>query len=277
MKLVKHPGPVRATRCDLVPCAGHEIEVTLAADIPLMQSVEQALSPLGIDGAWLECADAPVSTLSYVGPVIDSGQERAAWYSATRQFEQGRIERIGMMVGQHEGAFFLHGHGLWGPTEGPLLAGHILAGETRLSKPVTAKGLAIDGAMFDRRPDAETKFDLFHAVETTPSQGDLAALRLMPNQDVTTAIDNACMSLGWDSAQVYGLGSLNGVTLEGGAGLSPQPTEFLIEKAAAGTSALPPEIIIVGLEGTPIQKGRLVRGENAVLITAELILRRTQH
>ncbi len=277
MNLVKHPGPDRATRSDLVPCSGHEIEVTLTSGRSLEQSVEQALAPLGVDGAWLECIDAPVNALSYVGPDIDSKRERAAWYSAPRRFRQGRIERIGMMIGQNDGAFFLHGHGLWGPTEGPIEAGHILSGETWLSKPVVAKGVAITGAMFDRRPDTETKFDLFHAVKTTQCQGDFAALRLMPNQDVTAAIEEACKSMGWDSAQVYGLGSLNGVTLEGGASLLPQPTEFLITTAAAGRSALPPEIIIIGLEGTPILKGRLVRGENAVLITAELILRRTLH
>ncbi len=276
MNLVKHPGPVRSSRQDFVPCSGHEIEVLLAADIPLADAVEQALAPLGVDGAWLEVTEAPVSQLSYVGPAIDPKREHVAWYSATRRFGAGRIERIGMMVGQHQKESFLHGHGLWRPIEKPQLFGHILANETVLSEPTAAKGFAFSGAMFDRRPDLETKFDLFEAVETSPQKGDFAALRLMPNQDFSTAINNACELLGWEAAQVFGLGSLNGVAFEDGERTGPQPTEFLIAAAEAGSSALAPEIMCIGLEGTPIQMGRLEDGQNAVLITAELILRRKQ-
>ncbi len=276
MNLVEHPGPIRATRRDLVRCSGQEIEVLLKADIPLSKAVERALTPLGIDGAWLELINAPVSQLSYVGPDLDQTKERAAWFSTTQRFEEGIIERIGMMIGQHNGASFLHGHGLWQTGESSQMFGHIISDETRLSEPATAKGVAIFGAMFDRRPDRETKFELFQAVETNAIMGEFAALRLMPNQDFTTAINESCEFLGWESAQVYGLGSLNGITFTDGACTTPQPTEFLITDAEAGNSADAPEIISIGIKGTPIQTGRLEERKNAVLITAELILRRNQ-
>ena len=68
MQTVVHPGPVRNTRMDLARCTGRDIEVTLAAHIPLEDAVSQALAPLALDSAWLELVQADVEKLSYVIP-----------------------------------------------------------------------------------------------------------------------------------------------------------------------------------------------------------------
>ena len=280
MHHVQHPGPVRQSRMDLAPCDGRDIEVTLAAGLSLEDAVAQTLEPLGFDSAWLEFSKAEVDALSYVIPSDTPDDTHVAWYSETHSFDAGKIDQIGMIVGRHEGASFLHGHGRWTPEGGKQAMGHILAPHTQLAAPVTARGIGLTGARFDRRADAETNFDLFQVEQTGAEGSDFAALRLLPNQDFADGIDAACAALGWTFARVHGIGSINTPHFENGWVLDSLPTEFLVTDATAGTGGSTqrpgPEVIIVGTDGANILTGRLSRGENAVLVTAELVLSREE-
>ena len=287
---VDHPGPVCAERMDLVRCEGRNIEVTLKPGIALEDAVALALSDMAIDSAWLEIADARVSHLTYVIPAHAPDREQVAWYSDVQSFEAGRIDSMGMIVGTYYEASFLHGHGTWTPDKAQQAMGHILAPQTILAEPVLARGFGLCGACFDRRLDSETCFELFHVDEknndhddrnhmevdqAAATTGEFAALRLRPNQDFSIALDQACVKLNWRSARVHGLGSLNGATFDDGRELASLPTEFLVTDAVAGTGGVKPQIIIVGVKGAEaILTGRLSRGENAVLVTAELVLER---
>jgi len=285
MRSVVHPGPVRTSRMDLVPCQGRTIEVTLAAGCPLEEAVENALAPLHIDSAWLEISDADVSLFNYVIPAEAADNRHVAWYSDTRGFAKGKIDHLGMIVGVSERVSFLHGHGLWTETGGVQAMGHILAKQTTLASPVTATGIGLVGACFNRRTDPETCFDLFHADpvahnDSHSANQNVAALRLLPNQDLAAGIDAACHALGWVAARVHGLGSINNARFRDGQVLNSLPTEFLITDAIAlgeknsAVRALNegPEIAIVGVDGDTILQGRLSRDDNPVLVTAELVL-----
>ncbi len=275
MQSVVHPGAVRQSRMDLAACAGREIEVTLAADIPLEDAVAQALAPLGLDSAWLEIENAPVTTMRYVIPAQAPDNSHVAWYSAPRGFEEGQLDHLGMIVGRHGGASFLHGHGTWTPKGGAQAMGHILAPQTQLATPAKARGVGLNGAQFDRRADAETNFELFQVDQLARTDDDaFAALRLLPNQDFATALDGACATLGWSAAKVQGIGSVHTPKFEDGRVLNSMPTEFLVLDATAGRGGQGPEIIVVGTDGEDILSGRLSRGENAILVTAELVLSR---
>ncbi|PID95747.1 MAG: hypothetical protein CSA85_00755 [Alphaproteobacteria bacterium] len=278
MQRVTHPGPVRPSRMDLAACEGRAIEVTLAAGIPLEDAIAEALAPLALDSAWLEIKNAEVKNLNYVIPAFAPDDAHVAWYSDTLGFAKGRIDHVGMIVGRHDGAFFLHGHGRWTPEGGPAAMGHILAGQTQLSEPVKARGIGLVGARFDRRGDEETNFDLFHVDQVGSAGPDYAALRLLPNQDFAQGLDDACAALGWAAARVHGIGSVNTARFEDGQVLDSLPTEFLITDAIAGTTGSHeksgPEVVIVGIDGTKILSGRLSRGENAVLVTVEAVLSR---
>ena len=276
MHTVIHPGPVRDTRMDLAPCSGRTIEVTLAAGMPLEDAVAQALAPLGLDSAWLEITNADVEKLSYVIPAEAPDDAHVAWYSNKHDFAKGRIDHLGMIVGRHGDASFLHGHGTWTPQSGPQTMGHIIAPQTYLAAPVTIGGIGLVGARFDRRSDEETNFDLFHVDQLAPVSGAYAALRLLPNQDFATGLDDACAALGWPAARVHGIGSVNTARFENGQVLNSLPTEFLITDAIAGNGGpntkSGPEVLIVGTDGTKILSGRLSCGGNAVLVTAEVVL-----
>lgn len=275
MRIVTHPGPVRESRIDLAACGGAQIEVPLAAGCTLDRAVAQALEPLGCDSAYLEVIYARVEALSYVIPAHSPDGRHVAWYSETFRFEGGTIDRLGMIVGQHESEVFLHGHGLWTGPDQLQAMGHILPHETILAAPVRARGIALSGARFDRRYDAETNFDLFKVDQTGEPGPDYAAARLLPNQDFATALDDACATLGWTAARVFGVGSVNTARFEDGRVLDSHATEFVITDAIAGQKGPGPKIAIVGLDGSTILTGRLARGENAVLVTAEVVLHRT--
>ena len=274
MRSVTHPGPMAASRIDAALCDGEAIDVTLAAGMPLEDAVAQATK--GYDSAWLEIEAAPVAQLDYVIPALAPDDTHVAWYSDIHAFGgSGTIDHLGMIVGRHQGASFLHGHGTWTPAGGAQAMGHILAPRTVLAEPVTATGIGLRGAGFARLPDPETNFELFQ-VTGGMGRGDYAAVRLKPNQDFATALDAACAQLGWSAARVDGIGSLIGAQFESGDVLDSLASEFLITRATAGTSGPEPQIIIVGIDGSRILSGSLTRGENAVLITAELILSRLE-
>ena len=276
MRTVVHPGPVAQPRIDAARSAGREIEVTLAAGMPLEDAVADATE--GFAGAYLELVDAPVAALDYVIPAHAADRAHVAWYSDMHAFGgPGRIDRLGMIVGRHGDASFLHGHGLWTPEGGPQAMGHVLAPRTVLAEPATARGVGLTEAGFARRPDPETNFELFQATGGA-AQGDHAAVRLRPNQDFADALDAACAEFGWTAARVRGLGSLIGARFEDGAVLDSLPSEFLVTDAVvtAVGGGPAPEIAIVGIDGGTILSGRLRRGENAVLITAEVVMSRLE-
>jgi len=280
MRAVTHPGPVAEERQEILPAGGRPVALTVNAGLPFEDAVADAMAAEGLDGAWLEIEEATVSALDYVIPAPAPDAEHVAWYSEIHSLGgPGRIHHLGMMVGRDGGASFLHGHGLWAPRDGGTAMGHILAPRTTLAAPAVARGIGLTGARFERRPDPETNFTLFRpsgAARDAESAGH-ALLRLAPNQDFSGALDTACARLGWEGARVHGLGSLIGATFEDGNVLDSLPTEFLIldaEARAEGGTGPGPEIAIVGIEGGDIRRGRLTRGGNAVLITAELLLER---
>lgn len=275
MRRVTHPGPVAAERLEIVPCRAEPLAVTLAAGVPLEQAVARAMADAGFGTGWLEVDAAPVARLRYVMPDHASDGRHVAWYSAAQGFDAGTIRGLGMVVGRHGAASFLHGHGIWAPQGGAGAMGHILAPETVLARPARATGFGIRGAAFRRGPDPETAFDLFHPHPDGAAPGDpnAALLRIRPNEDLTEALDRARARLGWDAARVHGVGSINRPVFTDGRMLDSLPTEFLIRGARVGPGMRQgPHMAIVGVEGAGRLEGALERGANAVLITAELIL-----
>jgi hypothetical protein len=277
---VTQPGPIAETRRDIVPANGRPIEVNLRPHIPLADAIAEALDAENCTGAWLEIKSADVARLSYVTPALAPDSEHAAWWSEIYRFNgAGTIHHLGMMVGRDQGACFLHGHGRWSPATGGIAMGHILAQQTVLSRPAVAHGIGLRKAYFDRRPDPETNFNLFQPTGDALAASDApyALLRLAPNQEFSSALDLVCAELGWQSAKIFGQGSLIGAHFDDGSTLDSLATEFLIlnaEARADGSLASGPEIAIVGIDPDDLRRGVLQRGKNPILITAELLLQR---
>jgi predicted DNA-binding protein with PD1-like motif len=185
-----------------------------------------------------------------------------------------------MTLGVRDGAPFFHCHGLWTEADGRANGGHMLPEETFVAEPFEVDAFGIDGAVFAAEPDPETNFKLFGPV-AGEARGAITtarafALRLRPNQDVATALEGFCRDRGIARATIRGgVGSTIGARFTDGRTVESFATELAITSGiiAPGTGALEAELDIALVDHTGgLAEGRLVRGDNPVLMTMELVL-----
>jgi len=264
---IDQPGPVGApvstALTGLVP---------LAFDLPAGQTLDQALSSglaaHGVSSGYVDLADLALSTLSYVIPARAPDARHVAWYSAPHQTAPARITRAGITCGTHQGAPFFHCHGLFETGDGAARMGHLLPESCVLATTGRAVGYGYAHARFARVPDPETGFDLFMPEQLSPPPTDQAMLvRIAPNVEIGAGLAMALQRTGWARARVHGIGSIIGAHFDDGRVMDSFATELLV---LSGPDPL--EIALVGLDGQHMQ-GRLAKGKNPVLITAEILVR----
>ncbi len=258
-----HPGPADRQRIQVVPCRAHPVRLRLRAGLPLDRAIAVAARNAGITAAWLMLEDLPCDRLSFVIPAPPPGDGRVAFYSDTRSLGTGaRIVTAGLHLGQG-GA--IHAHGLWTDATGILQMGHLRPEATRLSRDAQVSGWQLDGAIFRRRPDAETGFPLFSpSPKPRRLPGGLPArlVRLRPHMELMPTIN----ALTRARTRILGLGSLIGTRLSSGDRLPGPAAEILI----LGQDGARLRIASVGQEST-VRQG-VLSGSNMVCITAELLL-----
>src|SRR5258705_2174970 len=186
-----------------------------------------------------------------------------------------------MTLGERGGAPFFHCHGLWTETDGHLHGGHILPEDSIVAELFAVEVFGIDGAMFTAEPDPETNFKLFgpvaRAVTDARAESRAFALRLRPNQDFAAALETFCRLHGILCARIHGgVGSTIGAHFTDGRTVVPFATELAIRAGtvapgADGTLQATLDIALVDYLGG-IAEGRLMRGDNPVLMTMELVL-----
>jgi predicted DNA-binding protein with PD1-like motif len=146
-----------------------------------------------------------------------------------------------------------------------------------IAEPFAVEAFGLDGAAFTAEPDPETNFKLFGPV---PSQSEDAAttsrafaLRLRPNQDFAGALEAFCRAHGIFRG---GVGSTIGARFTDGRSVVPFATELAVSSGfvaagANGTLEAALDVALVDYLGG-LAEGRLVRGDNPVLMTMELVL-----
>jgi predicted DNA-binding protein with PD1-like motif len=103
------------------------------------------------------------------------------------------------------------------------------------------------------------------------------ALRLRPNQDVASALEGFCRDRGITRARIHGgVGSTIGARFADGRSVDPFATELtvtsgMLAPGASGGIEAQLDVALVDYSGG-LAKGRLVRGDNPVLMTMELVL-----
>jgi predicted DNA-binding protein with PD1-like motif len=179
-------------------------------------------------------------------------------------------------VGERDGEPFVHCHGSWRTTEG-LRMGHMLAANCIVTEPVEASGFGFVDATFRAIPDAETHFTLFEPFAASPSAptGQALLVRIRPNEDVCTAIESVCRSHRIDGARVFGIGSLNEVHFADGRRMNSHATELFVREGRVTTDEgklqARLDIAVVDMKGN-IAEGEILRGDNPVCITFELVI-----
>lgn len=276
---IVHPGPVAPKRHALAWAKAVPLDFVLARGEAVETGLAKAVAAAGCDSACVEFGGGRFDPFRYVLPAASPDDAHAAWYSATVAPEGGvTIGRATAIVGRRDGAGFVHCHGLWRePGAAPAL-GHMLPPESFPAGDARVRGVGLSGAVFESRHDPETNFRLFAAEPATGramEAGSALAVTLRPNQDISYALEAICRDAGVRQGSVLGIGSLNGARFESGPAMASYASEFFvtegrIEETPAG-SRVRLDIAIVDMRGT-IFHGRLVRGENPICVTAELVV-----
>lgn len=282
MRRIAQPGPPAAERVQWVEARGHAFSFTLSAGLPLLEAVRRGFAEAGFTSGVLSMRGGALGPFAYVMPALSKTGANAAFYSDTFRPEGITRLKLGAMTfGERDGAPFFHCHGLWTEADGHLHGGHILPEESIVAESFAVDAFGIDGATFAAEPDAETHFKLFGPVARpgTDVKADRRAfaLRLRPNQDVAAALETFCRQHGIMRARIHGgVGSTIGAQFADGRSVVPFATEIAITSGAVapgpdGTLQALIDIALVDYLGG-IAEGRLMRGDNPVLMTMELVL-----
>lgn len=279
MRYIRQPGPVEPERnfvslTDAVP-----VTIELEAGQVVLSGLARELGKLGAISAYLYVQDTATHQLEFVMPAPSPDNDHTAWWSETHDLAgTGRIEEAGLVVGWREGGPFIHCHGSWTNEAGAQFAGHMLPDRCIVKNTATFNGWMFPDARFEGQFDPETNFTLFQPHGTAANPDAKAALvRLRPNVEIGQELAKICNKLGWPKAEIHGLGSLIGASFDNGDTMESYATEFLVRHGYINLegpqSGADIDILIVGLDGE-IMHGPLLRNDNAVLMTCELVLLR---
>jgi predicted DNA-binding protein with PD1-like motif len=282
MRSIEQPGAAVPERIQWVEVRGRAFSFTLAAGLPLLEAARRGFAEAGFSGGVLGMRGGALGPLAYVMPALSKTGANAAFYSDT--FRPSGITRLkcgAMTFGERDGAPFFHCHGLWTEADGNLHGGHILPEESIVAESFEVEAFGIDGAVFTAEPDSETNFKLFGPVAragtSVAAERRAFAIRLRPNQDFAAALETFCRQYGVLRARIHGgVGSTIGAQFTDGRTVVPFATELAVTSGtiaptADGTLQAEIDIALVDYLGG-IAEGRLMRGDNPVLMTMELVL-----
>jgi len=282
MRSIKQPGRPVPERIQWAEARGHVFSFTLQPGLPLLEAAQCGFAAEGFAGGVLSFTSGALGPFAYVMPALSKTGENAAFYSDI--FHPPGITRLGtgaMTFGSRDRAPFFHCHALWTEADGRPGGGHILPEETIVAEPFEVEAFGLDGAQFIAEADPETNFKLFGPVPSA-SAGARAtsrayALRLRPNQDFAGALEEFCRQHDIARAKLHGgVGSIIGARFIDGRILEAFATEMAvcsgaIVRDATGTPQATLDVTLVDYTGG-LATGRLVRGDNPVLMTMELVL-----
>jgi len=282
MRSIRQPGPPVPERIQWVEARGRAFGFTLQAGLPLLEAARRGFAEQGFAGGVLSMRGGALGPLAYVMPALSKDGANAAFYSDTfRPAGITQLKFAAMTLGERDSKPFFHCHGLWTETDGRLHGGHILPEESIVAEPFAVEAFGVDGAAFTADVDTETNFKLFgpvaRAMTHAKTDSRAFAMRLRPNQDFAGALENFCRQRGIFNARIHGgVGSTIGAHFSDGRKIVPFATELAIRSGtvnsgASGTLEAALDIALVDYLGG-IAEGRLLRGDNPVLMTMELVL-----
>lgn len=282
MRSIKQPGAPIAERTQWVEARGRAFSFTLPAGLPLLEAARRGFAAEGFTSGVLSFRHGALGPFAYVMPALSKTGENAAFYSDTFRPAGVTRTRLGSMtLGVRDGAPFFHCHGLWTEADGRDGGGHMLPDETVVAETFEVEAFGLDGAMFTAEPDPETNFKLFGpvAAESTGARttSRAFALRLRPNQDFAFCLEEFCRAHGIARARIHGgVGSTIGARFTHGGVTEPFATELavtagMIAPGHSGALEATVDVALIDYTGG-LAEGRLIRGDNPVLMTMELVL-----
>jgi predicted DNA-binding protein with PD1-like motif len=277
MRSIKQPGPPIAERIQWVEVRGRAFSFTLEAGLPLLEAARRGFATQGFTSGTLNMTRGALGPFGYVMPALSKTGENAAFYSDTFRPEGvTKLKLATMTLGARDGAPFFHCHGLWREADGRISGGHMLPEETFVADPFDVQAFGIDGAVFTAELDPETRFKLFGPVPAKSSgvnaPSHAFAMRLRPNQDFAASLEGFCRDRGIARGRIHGgVGSTIGARFTDGKIIEPFATELAIISGVVASDEATLDVALIDYTGG-VGEGRLVRGDNPVLMTMELVL-----
>ena len=264
-----HPGPRAALRVQARRAALRKLTGIMPAGQTVMQAVGDIFAQAGCKGGILWLDGVVLEPMRFVLPAPATDGLHGAWYSATHAPE-GRwtIRSSTATVGWKDGAPFLHCHGIWSGGGDPEM-GHLLPFDSVIAQDAEVRGIGAPDTWFEALPDDETAFTLF----TPKGEGAGSGLfvRLLPGEDVVTAIEALALRFGIRNGRVYGVGSIDHIRFAEGHRMDCHATELRLDGARITEGQALIRIEVVDIDGN-IATGMLTRGDNPVGVTLELII-----
>lgn len=282
MRHVVQPGPPAPERVQWIEARGRAFSFTCEAGLPLLEAVRRGFAAHGFAGGTLSMTGGALGPVAYVMPALSKSGEHAAFYSDTfRPAGVAHVKTATMTFGERDNAPFFHCHAFWREADGRLGGGHVLPEETVVAEPFEVDAFGLDGAVFTAEHDRETNFKLFGPVARSMTgiagTGRAFALRVRPNQDFAHALEAFCRARGITGARLHGgVGSIIGAHFANGRIVEPFATEMAVHSGtvrAADRDALEAQLDVALVDHAGgLAEGRLLRGDNPVLMTMELVL-----
>ena len=273
MRQVTQPGPVHPRRWESFGGTPRPLRFTLEPGLTLNEALTGPLADAGFQCGTVSFQGGALDPFQYVMPGPPDSDAHVAYFTAPRApTGETRLERANATFGWSDGKPFLHCHASWIEPDGRRRGGHILPRDSTVARTTHVDAWGFDAIRIETAPDAETNFTLFqpHGLSETGARGVVA--RVKPNEDITLAVEAIARSHGITNGVVRGsLGSLVGARFADGHAVTDLATEVLVRGGIIrdGTASL--DLIVVDMEGA-VHEGILARGENAVLITFDLVL-----
>lgn len=281
---IPHPGPAAEERIVSAVGALEVLDFTLQPGLTVNAAIAGPLLEAGFEAAQVEISGGGFGPFTYVMPAKSPDADHVAWYSAAfTPPGTSRLESGCVTFGRREGAPFIHCHAFWIEADGTRHGGHVMPHEAIVAEPITARaygsrnvGIAVDF-------DPETNFSLFapHALSgVAAGEKRIAFARLRPNIDFCRALEEICRRHGFAAGRVCGgVGSLIGARFTDAPEMSDYATEVFVRAGtivpdATGALKATADVSLVSLTGA-LAAGRLVRGDNPVLITFEVAVEET--
>ena len=281
-RYIQQPGPALEPRRIFVPVRGLSFTFELEPGLLLLEAVRRGFAARGFISGVAELGAVALGPFAYVMPALSKDGKNAAFYSETyRPAGITRLEAGSITLGVRDEKPFFHCHALWREADSKRSGGHILPEETYVAEPITVTAFGLDGACFDAPLDGETNFRLFSPRPISPvapeTSGRAIAARLKPNQDFTGAIEALCAEHGFRRARLRGgVGSTIGSRMVDGTEVANFATEVfirngVIEQDEAGHPRASIDVGLVDFTGG-LAEGRLINGDNPVLMTFEIVI-----
>jgi predicted DNA-binding protein with PD1-like motif len=310
MRILKHPGPVGLSKTSVIPAKTREVRFLLEPGKYFLAALQHQLESLHAVSAVANIKGGSFIPFIYVMPALSKTPEHAVYFSD--RFEPHGVVRLiegCVTYGSNQGKPMLHCHARWVDASGQPGCGHLLPHECMIHEPIEVIAWVVEGAQFQVIPDEETNFSLFQPVAIQPdgqlirraksladddqqvggsgnpmldSSDQLSktnaayAIRIGANQDVCQTITNICRERNILKAYfVGGVGSTIGAKFTDGSVVDPHVTELYLN---SGTVTFDGSHYDVAIDVTMIDhlggisSGRLLSGDNPVLVTMELVM-----